>query len=322
MCSLYFAIMSFATGLVLTEAEKAEVAHLLKPLGMSMALVNDLYSFDKELADQKAQVYTVGGEIMYNGVAFIQHEKQISIAEAKQELRIRILGLEREFEKLRHKWTSADRNPSQRLQEFVHCAAMTASGSAYWHAKAPRYHSECRHGSPPTASLPSATSSQTFSTSPGGLSELTSLISRSRLCSQSASNVLVENPIHAPYTYLQSLPSKGIRSMLAAAFNVWLGVPKPELDAINDIIKDLHTASLMLDDIQDNSTLRRGKPAAHVLFGEPQTINAASFLIVKGMRQVQENLKPDSMAIYVGRSRIVAWYHLRVSNTNRELKIR
>jgi octaprenyl-diphosphate synthase len=39
-----------------------------------------------------------------------------------------------------------------------------------------------------------------------------------------------------------------------------------------------HTASLIHDDIEDNSALRRGKPAAHILYGTDAAINSGSFL--------------------------------------------
>ncbi|MEO8392604.1 MAG: polyprenyl synthetase family protein [Chloroflexota bacterium] len=45
----------------------------------------------------------------------------------------------------------------------------------------------------------------------------------------------------------------------------WLAVP--EL---------LHVGSLIVDDVQDKSPIRRGGPAAHVLYGEPLAINAGS----------------------------------------------
>ncbi|MDR1505604.1 MAG: polyprenyl synthetase family protein [Treponema sp.] len=39
-----------------------------------------------------------------------------------------------------------------------------------------------------------------------------------------------------------------------------------------------HNASLIHDDIEDNSSLRRGKPAVHVLYGNDTAINSGSFL--------------------------------------------
>ncbi|KAL7057923.1 hypothetical protein AAHC03_016531 [Spirometra sp. Aus1] len=39
----------------------------------------------------------------------------------------------------------------------------------------------------------------------------------------------------------------------------------------------LHNASLVIDDIEDGSSRRRGRPAAHMLFGVPMSINAANY---------------------------------------------
>jgi geranylgeranyl pyrophosphate synthase len=46
--------------------------------------------------------------------------------------------------------------------------------------------------------------------------------------------------------------------------------------------------SCRLDDIEDGSDLRRGHPAAHGVFGVPQTINAASYAIVEAVRKAHE----------------------------------
>ncbi len=48
-------------------------------------------------------------------------------------------------------------------------------------------------------------------------------------------------------------------------FRPWLAVP--EL---------IHTGSLIIDDIQDKSPIRRGGPSCHTLFGEPLAINAGT----------------------------------------------
>lgn len=80
--------------------------------------------------------------------------------------------------------------------------------------------------------------------------------------------------------------------MLIAAFNIWLNVPKSKLDVITRVIDMVHNASLMLDDIEDDSELRRGKPAAHRVFGIPQTINSASYacwLAYQQLASIQES---------------------------------
>jgi octaprenyl-diphosphate synthase len=44
------------------------------------------------------------------------------------------------------------------------------------------------------------------------------------------------------------------------------------------LVEFSHTASLIHDDIEDNSPLRRGKPACHIVYGNDAAINAGSYL--------------------------------------------
>ncbi|KAL4947614.1 hypothetical protein BDW69DRAFT_190036 [Aspergillus filifer] len=59
-----------------------------------------------------------------------------------------------------------------------------------------------------------------------------------------------------PYRYLTSLPSKGFRDQAIDSLNAWLRVPPSSVAVIKDVIKMLHSASLMLDDIEDSSPWR------------------------------------------------------------------
>ena len=68
-----------------------------------------------------------------------------------------------------------------------------------------------------------------------------------------------------PFNYYGKLPGKGIRPRMIAAFNQWLQVPDAVISRIAEITQKLHNASLMIDDIEDNSKLRRGTPVAHVV---------------------------------------------------------
>lgn len=54
-----------------------------------------------------------------------------------------------------------------------------------------------------------------------------------------------EQIIMAPYKYLTSMPSKGIRDLFITALNWWLEVPETELLAIKDVVGYLHQSSLM-----------------------------------------------------------------------------
>jgi geranylgeranyl diphosphate synthase type 3 len=81
-----------------------------------------------------------------------------------------------------------------------------------------------------------------------------------------------------PFAYITSRPGKGIRGMMIEAFNKWLEVPEDKLQIIASVVSKLHSASLLIDDIEDDSPLRRGQPVAHKIYGVPQTINAANYV--------------------------------------------
>ncbi|KAJ3326277.1 geranylgeranyl pyrophosphate synthetase [Boothiomyces sp. JEL0866] len=86
------------------------------------------------------------------------------------------------------------------------------------------------------------------------------------------------NFLLAPYEYLVENPGKDFRSKLIAAFNLWLQVPPEKLEQIKEIVAMLHTASLLVDDVEDGSELRRGQPVAHKIFGVASTINSANYV--------------------------------------------
>ncbi|KAL0570074.1 hypothetical protein V5O48_011892, partial [Marasmius crinis-equi] len=103
-----------------------------------------------------------------------------------------------------------------------------------------------------------------------------------------------ESSIMEPYTYITSHPGKDIRSQFIDAFNFWLNVPKEKTRGIAKIVNMLHSASLLVDDIQDNSQLRRGHPVAHKIYGVPQTINTANYVYFLALRELRTLYCPCS----------------------------
>ncbi|ORZ32029.1 geranylgeranyl pyrophosphate synthase [Catenaria anguillulae PL171] len=91
----------------------------------------------------------------------------------------------------------------------------------------------------------------------------------------------------APYAYLQKNPGKGVRSKIFAAFNKWCQVPDDKLAIISKVVEMLHGGSLLIDDIEDESHLRRGRPVAHRVFGMANTINSANYVYFLALREVQ-----------------------------------
>ncbi|KAK6496867.1 hypothetical protein TWF481_001849 [Arthrobotrys musiformis] len=100
-----------------------------------------------------------------------------------------------------------------------------------------------------------------------------------------------------PSDYIASMPSKGIRNVAIDALDIWYMVPQRSLEIIKNIISMLHTSSLIIDDIEDFSELRRGQPSARAVFGIPQSINSANYLFVKCLFEAQK-LSPSAVAIF------------------------
>lgn len=67
----------------------------------------------------------------------------------------------------------------------------------------------------------------------------------SRTSSTCADWQLQEQIILAPFNYIKSMPSKGVREKLIDSLNIWFQIPEESLKIIKDIVGLLHTASLM-----------------------------------------------------------------------------
>jgi geranylgeranyl diphosphate synthase, type II len=78
-------------------------------------------------------------------------------------------------------------------------------------------------------------------------------------------------------------PGKRLRPALVVLAGELFGAPRPRLVEAGCAIEMVHAASLVLDDLpsMDDATLRRGKPALHVLHGEANAILAAVTLLAR-----------------------------------------
>ncbi|KAK9383051.1 isoprenoid synthase domain-containing protein [Kockiozyma suomiensis] len=98
-----------------------------------------------------------------------------------------------------------------------------------------------------------------------------------------------------PFSYLESHPGKDLRRVLVDGFNIWLQVPESSTEIIGNVISRLHSASLLIDDIEDSAVLRRGFPVAHNIYGIPQTINSANYAYFVALQALT---KLNNPAIY------------------------
>lgn len=107
-----------------------------------------------------------------------------------------------------------------------------------------------------------------------------------------------EKILQGPYEYLSAQPGKEIRAQLISAFNEWLEVPPENLEIITKVVGMLHTSSLLVDDVEDSSLLRRGLPVAHSIFGTAQTINSANYIYFCALQELQKLSNPKAITIY------------------------
>ncbi|TLD04306.1 uncharacterized protein PgNI_12057, partial [Pyricularia grisea] len=122
-------------------------------------------------------------------------------------------------------------------------------------------------------------------------------------------------PVTAPFEYICSLKSKYVREKLICALQPWVPIAHPDLEFVMSLVADIHNTSLMLDDIQDSSALRRSSPATHTVFGIPQTINSAVYQTVhtiqrasdKGNPQLVQVVTEGMKELLVGQGLDLAW---------------
>jgi len=109
---------------------------------------------------------------------------------------------------------------------------------------------------------------------------------------------IVDKKLIEPYHYINATPGKDVRGKLIDCFQLWLNVP--QLSILNDIktiVADLHNASLLIDDIEDNSKLRRGVPVAHSIFGVPSVINTANYVYFLALERCMSLGNDDAMKV-------------------------
>ncbi|KAJ1917922.1 Geranylgeranyl pyrophosphate synthase [Mycoemilia scoparia] len=101
-----------------------------------------------------------------------------------------------------------------------------------------------------------------------------------------------------PFEYLKSIPGKNIRTLLIDALNIWLLVDEKHLEILKDIISSLHVGSMIIDDIEDSSDLRRGAPAAHKVYGVPLSINCSCYVYMIALAQISQFRNPDMNIVF------------------------
>lgn len=117
-------------------------------------------------------------------------------------------------------------------------------------------------------------------TTPSPITPLASVL-RQELqgCSAEVPPELWDAALLGPLCDFLSRPGKELRGrMVELGFALGGGEPERMPELLPMLIELLHAGSLIVDDIEDGSLLRRGKPALHRTYGLPVALNAGNWL--------------------------------------------
>jgi geranylgeranyl diphosphate synthase type 3 len=97
-----------------------------------------------------------------------------------------------------------------------------------------------------------------------------------------------EKILTEPVKYYTEQKGKNIRKVISKILGNYLSIDSDDISNIDEIISLIHNASLVVDDIQDNSLLRRNLPCAHIKYGIPLSINASYLVIFKILNEINK----------------------------------
>jgi geranylgeranyl pyrophosphate synthase len=108
-----------------------------------------------------------------------------------------------------------------------------------------------------------------------------------------------------PIEELTAIRGKRIRAQLVMFSNRLLQADQPYSAAAQrcqlalDAVEFIHAGSLIVDDIEDGSSMRRGRPALHVRYGMPVALNAGNWLYFWPFQLLKELALPNDRLLWV-----------------------
>ncbi|KAK2016512.1 terpenoid synthase [Colletotrichum eremochloae] len=352
----YYAMLEFSLGITITDSEYDLMSEAIRHVERCMLLTNDYWSWPREREQAKHQET---GKV-FNIVWFLMHTNK-SWSEDDAIVKVRKMVYEEE-----QKWVEAKKSLYQKVPnlgrdaiKFLENLHTALAGNDYWSSQCYR-HNDWKHvpelpgkcaprvndlvglgrallrnesdlddADNVAATLHShkSTHSQSSCTTPP--SPRSPAINPHLPCSSTSG--FAKSPVTGPIDYIRSLPSKKVRTQLIDSLNIWFSVPHSALSVIKEVVDCLHDSSLILDDVEDGSDLRRGFPATHVVYGTGQAVNSATFLYVQAVEAVHRLVKEGGgrlelmdvllaslKELFQGQSCDLYWTHHRICPTEKE----
>ncbi|MAE73021.1 MAG: hypothetical protein CL675_02920 [Bdellovibrionaceae bacterium] len=106
----------------------------------------------------------------------------------------------------------------------------------------------------------------------------------------------LDETLHAPLMSFMQRPRKGVREKLVrlGAVLTHADVDSEQVQKVCDLVEAVHCGSLIVDDIQDDSPVRREHPSLHRQVGVSKALNAGNWLYFWALQEIRSlNLKED-----------------------------
>jgi octaprenyl-diphosphate synthase len=118
-----------------------------------------------------------------------------------------------------------------------------------------------------------------------------------------ASDVVLINQISH---YIISAGGKRIRPMLVLLFSSALGFSGPERFELAATVEFIHTATLLHDDVVDESALRRGRKTANALFGNAASVLVGDFVYSRAFQMMVSTNRLPVLQVLADATNVIA----------------
>ncbi|CAF0728232.1 unnamed protein product [Adineta steineri] len=296
-----YTLIEFSLGFDLPDECRANetLKGLMNCMIYAAGWANDIYSFNVEQSEGQ-----------YNLISVLMNANPpLSIQQAMDQAGQMVIDEYAHFERLQRQLPSWGADIDDQVEKYVDGLGKVIRGNLCWCFETQKYfgseteevkRTRCIKLLPPTTTvqenlLHSQKNAKISSSNHKGKDNVHKLNDLESKTNHNMDNNICENldDILEPFNYLKSLPGKNVRSKLIEALNYWFQVSEEKFKIIDEIMSMLHNASLLMDDIEDGSELRRGSPVAHLIYGTPLTINAAELVCFLAIQKAYTLDNPD-----------------------------
>jgi octaprenyl-diphosphate synthase len=106
--------------------------------------------------------------------------------------------------------------------------------------------------------------------------------------------------------YIISAGGKRVRPALLLLMCQALGCEDPRRHALAAVVEFIHTATLLHDDVVDESTLRRGRDTANQVFGNAASVLVGDFLYTRAFQMMVDAGNMRIMQVLADATNVIA----------------